>query len=52
MAEVVFKRDLEVIMHTNCQRVAAYNLRMGRDDEAVTNDEVLSQTEQTWQNND
>ena len=43
MAEVVFKRDLEVITHDYCQRVAAYNLRAGRGDEAVTSDEVVLQ---------
>lgn len=53
MAEVVFKRDLEVITHSYCQRVTGYNLRLGRrDKEVVTGDEILSQTQQIWENND
>lgn len=35
MAEAVFKRDLEVITYSYWQRVAAYNLRVGRGDEEV-----------------
>lgn len=29
-----------------------YNLRVGRGDKVVTNDEVVSQTQKIWQNND
>lgn len=40
IAEAVFNTDLEVVTHTYyCQRVAADNLRTGRGDEAMSNDD-------------
>ena len=53
MAKAVFKWDLEVITHSYCQRGATYNLRLGwRDEEVVSADEILTKTQQMWENND
>lgn len=52
MAEAIFKKDLEVITHTYCQRVAAYNLRQSKGTDEVSTEEVLFETQHIWGNAD
>jgi hypothetical protein len=50
MAQAIFRRDLDVITHTYCERVAAYRLRKSKGTDEVSTEEVISETQQIWGN--
>src|SRR5688572_19764153 len=52
MAQAIFRRDLDVITHTYCERVAAHKLRQSKGTDEVSTEELLSETQQIWGNAD